>query len=718
MPARLIIILFFIGLLSWSCTQHSTAPANVAFHNMASKYNALLQAREKLEKARKTILENRVEIYTSLLPAIILSDSLSAVQVATQLDSVIKKASLVAERHQNSKWMDDAYLVIGQARLLQGDYKNAVETFKYINTNYPEDNARPGALIGLMRAYTEQGQYSVALRVADLIRALPLSKQETIDYYLTKVYLHQLRREYAVAAAILEETLPLMHKSMFKARTYYVLGQLYELTNKHQKSIEAYAAVRKNRPSYDLAFYADLNSTLSQPNQNPQATFAKMLKDRKNADLQDQIYVAMASYEERQGNIKEAVVALKKATRLAQPDQVAPIYLKIADLSYNPLQDYEMAQAYYDSTVASQPRNLPNIKEVIEKKRVLDQFVVYYRAIKLQDSLQQLATMNPAQLNTYLEKVVAERKQKAEEDRQRAEEQAARSRQEQLLASTGSTAENTTSKWYFYNPSSIQKGQQEFQQKWGVRKLEDNWRRSRKAATFTNDAPIAVVNGNNATENGQNVASTGASSGTSIEAESLKKNIPLTPEALASSKKKQEIAYFELGKIYKLGLNESEKSIQSFQQLLTLFPQTEYEAEALYFLYLLHEGQPVAAEYKNRLFQKYADSYFARMINRADLNPLTSGAEAEAQKLYADAYETYQRGEYSTAQEKVTKGLKEYAGSTLEDKFALLSAMLTAKTQNSESYQKALTSFLNNYPNSPLISLAQSMLTAAKSVKQ
>lgn len=703
--------------LGWvaACSQHSTAPANVAFHNITARYNALLQAKEKLEEARTTLFRDRKENYAALLPVVIPVDSNAALAASTELAAVIKKASLVAERHQNAIYVDDAYLLIGQARLEQGDFRNAIETFKYVNTNYPDENSRSAALVGLMRAYVEQHEYGTALRVADVVRTLPLNKEETREYYLTKAYLHQQRKEYAIAAAILEETLPLMKKGERRARVYYALGQLYELTGKPQKALIQYRNVQKNRPGYDLSFYARLNTLLNQPGQDPNVSFARMLKDRKNDDLKDRIYYAMGSYEERRGNIKGALPYYKTAAQAAKAtrEQLPAIYLRIAELSYNPLQDYEAAQAYYDSTVSSQPKNMPDLPRIIEKKKVLDEFVRHLRTIRTEDSLQRLAAMNPTQLDKYLGQVVADKRRKEEDARRKAEEAAARARQEQLLAQNGVAAENASSAWYFYNPSSVQRGSQDFREKWGPRKLEDNWRRSTKDMSLSSgDSPMTVVQGNKPAA-GQ-AAGTSASAAVDPEIQNLKKTIPFEPQELAASRKKQEAAYFELGKLYKLNLEEPARSKETFEKLLSLFPQTTYEPEALYFLYLLTEGTNQQVSYKNLLMQKFPDSYFVRMINRSGLTPLTSGAETEAQTLYADAYGAYSRSEYANAMGKVEQGLQKYAGNTLEDKFALLHVMLIAKTQNAEAYRKALGDFLRNYPNSTLTGMAREMQAAAK----
>ncbi len=57
----------------------------------------------------------------------------------------------------------------------------------------------------------------------------------------------------------------------------------------------------------------------------------------------------------------------------------------------------------------------------------------------------------------------------------------------------GKTAEANTfnraggASWYFYNPQAISFGFNEFVKKWGERKLEDNWRRSTKASSFSSE---------------------------------------------------------------------------------------------------------------------------------------------------------------------------------------------------------------------------------------
>ncbi len=698
---------FFLG-----CSQYSSSPLAVGFHNVNAKYNALFQANIKLKEVEKSLFDAYRDNYSQQLPILIPIDSNSAGAMREQLTAVIKKASLVAERHQNSKWLDNAYVMIGKARLLKQDYKNAIETFKYVNTNANSDKARDAALIGLMRAYTEQGEYQTALRVAELLREEPLDNENTRDFYLTKAYLHQLKEEYKTSVAILEEALPYMKKNEQKARVLFAAGQMYETLNDKSNASEKYLAVNKNYPSYDLGFYAKLNNALTL---GQTEGFQKLLKDSKNKDLQDKIYEAMSAVEMRKGNSKDGIKLLQSSARNSQNLKQLPYtFLKLADLAYNTMGNYEMAAAYYDSTASLLPQNDPAYKRVVDKQRSLRDFVIQTNIIKTEDSLQHLSKMNPAQLEKVLEKVVLDKIAKETEDLRKAQEIVNRGLQQQQTKTDAFTDPNKSS-WYFTNAIAQQQGKTSFSNVWGTRALEDNWRRSRKdnALAFDNNA-----NGNQGINNlglkNLSIPTEKFGGGIKDDIAALKTKIPFSKEAFDASMKRKEEASFELGKVYKFKLNEPKNAIITFDHFLMDFPKSSHEPETLYLLALLNEENFASKEiYTKRLMKEYEDSYFARLLNRTSTETLSTGKESESQKLYAEAYQYYSQNNFTDALAFVETGLKQYPNSQIEDKIMFLKAMISAKTQSIDVYQKALKNFITDYPKSQLITMAKERLEAS-----
>ena len=708
----LLYLTFLCGIL-YGCSQNSNSPLAVGFHNVNAKYNALFQANIKLQEVEKGLFEAYKDNYSQLLPILIPIDSNSAGAMGEQLTAIIKKASLVAERHQNSKWLDDAYVLIGKARLLKQDYKNAIETFKYVNTNATSDKARDAALIGLMRCYTEQGEFQTALRVAELLREEPLNDENTRDFYLTKAHLHQLKEEYKTSVAILEEALPYMKKNEQKARILFVAGQMYEILDDKNNASEKYLGVTKNRPSYDLGFYSKLNNALVLGQTDG---FQKLLKDSKNKDLQDKIYEAMSAVEMRKGNSKDGVKLLQSSARNSQNLKQLPYtFLKLADLAYNKMGDYEMAAAYYDSTASLLPQTDPAYKRVVDKQRSLRDFVMQSNIVKTEDSLQRLAKMNPAQLEKVLEKVVLDKNAKEAEDLRKAQEIVNRGLQQQQNKADA-FVDPTKPTWYFTNQIAQQQGKTTFSNVWGTRALEDNWRRSSKDNALSFDSNNNQ--GNNLGLKNLNIPTGKFGGGLKADTEDLKTKIPFSKEAFDASIKRKEDAAFELGKIYKFRLNEPKNAISTLDNFVVSFPKSSHEPEALYLLALLNEENPTGKEtYRKRLMKDYEDSYFARLLNRTSTETLSTGKESESQKMYAEAYEYYSQNNFTDALTFVETGLKQYPNSQIEDKFVFLKAMILAKTQTVDIYQKALKNFITDYPKSQLIAMAKERLEAVADKK-
>ncbi|MEY4906051.1 MAG: hypothetical protein RLZZ292_3866 [Bacteroidota bacterium] len=699
----------------YGCSQYSSSPLAVGFHNVNAKYNALFQANIKLQEVEKGLADAYKDNYSQLLPILIPIDSNSAGAMGEQLSAIIKKGSLVAERHQNSKWLDDAYVLIGKARLLKQDYKNAIETFKYVNTNATSDKARDAALIGLMRCYTEQGEYQTALRVAELLREEPLNNENTRDFYITKAYLHQLKEEYKTSVAILEEALPYMKKNEQKARILFAAGQMYEVLNDKNSASEKYLAVNKNHPSYDLGFYAKLNNALALGETDG---FKKLLKDSKNNDLQDKIYEAMSAVEMQKGNSQDGIKLLQSSARNSQNMKQLPYtFLKLADLAYNKMGNYEMAAAYYDSTASLLPQSDPAYKRVVDKQRSLRDFVMQTNIIKTEDSLQHLAKMNPAQLDKVLEKVVLDKIAKEAEDLRKAQEIVNRGLQQQQNKADVFADPNKPT-WYFTNPIAQQQGKTTFANVWGTRPLADNWRRSVKDMFVNTESPTNGTQGNNLGLKNLTIPTEKFGGGLKADVAELKTKIPFSKEAFDASMKRKEDATFEVGKIYKFKLNEPKNAISTLDNFIVSFPKSTHEPEALYLLALLHEENPTSKDkYRKRLMKDYEDSYFARLLNRTSTETLSTGKESESQKMYAEAYDYYSQNNFTDALTFVETGLKQYPNNQIEDKFVFLKAMIIAKTQTVDIYQKALKNFITDYPKSQLIAMAKERLEAVEDKK-
>ena len=715
---QLVKITAIFGLLAFvlgACSQYSTKPLAVGYHNMTAKYNAYLIAREKLKEAEITLQKNRKDDYNQLMPVLYPLDSVAARSVSGLLQDVIKKASLVPDRHQNSKWVDNALVLIGKARLYKGQMTDGIETLRYVNAKGRDEDDKHEGLIWLMRAYIETNDYNSALSVAEVLRSQPLNDKNTRDFYLTKAYLHQQKQEYGLSVAILEETFELLPKSEETARVHFSAAQMYDLLEKPKLAEGHYKAVLKNRPPYDLGFYASMDALQDEAilgeGLPTETSFKKLLNDRKNSDLRDRLYYTMGVIETRKKNYPKALGFFRESidNTTTNTTQVPYTYLEMARVYYDKLQNYELAKAYFDSSLAILPKNSPQYQKIADRKEILDEFVKQTITIRTEDSLQRLSQLNPSALDKFLDGII---EKEIDEEERRIKEAEKMLQQAQTIVANNSLGfdGDPAERFVLYNVVAMSQAKVEFRQKWGNRPLEDDWRRSGKvgSALAQNENLALATTPQTKAAN----APKGAGSSTvklskdspewKARKDALYRNVPLRKQELEASNQRIEDAYYKLAKIYKFNLEEPQNAVTTLESLLKRFPNSQYKPEAYYLLFLTSTKEK--QNWKDKLLTEFPNSSYTRLLTKTGGTVAASGnMELEALKDYEKIFELYQAGNYAEAYAQLEMAMVTYTGSKMEDKYAALQIYLVGKIKGKEAYLKALNDFIKDRPTSPLL---------------
>lgn len=710
---RKLSFLVLLSIVVTSCSQFSRSPTSKAWHNMNAKFNASIDAKDYYDWALHKIDSTQLEDYTTILPVLHKIDSNQTAVAKEELDEVIRLTSLIAERHSNSKYLDRSYLLLGKARLFSGDIINGIEVFKYLNAKNSSETAKQQALIWLMRAYIESNDFNRAEEVSKLIAPKELNKISKAEYFEIKAAFHQKKEEYALAAVFLEEALKYMKKSTHKARAHFIVGQLYSSLQRGSLARNNWLKVVKNKPTYDLEFNAGIEILMlgNSIGTNATANFLKMLENRKNVDLKDKIYFKMGEAKEKNGDYNSAIKAFTQSVKLASnKNQSANAYLKIAEIYHTKLQDYEMASSYYDSTLFDMNTRMPRFQEITDKASSLADFVKYQKVLKMEDSLQILAAMNPLALENKVEQMIKAdqaKELKIRKDAQKLIEI------EKNRASSGNSGAQNPGGWLFYDNVALTRSRTTFIRVWGNRSLEDNWRRSSKetgSISFSIDRGIVGDEPEEDDEARRIKESAKRMAALESKKSAMLSQVPNNPEKLAVSRRKQEEAYYQLGKIYRLQFKEINNAKRIFQILLDKFPETQYKQETLYFMALMAQNQE-NNPYKETLIREYPLSSYARQLKRGNVE-ITADTESNAERDYTDLYNDFKSGNLKSALDKAENGLYNYTGTSLEDKFAMLRIMLLAKSNNQNSYRIALIDFMKSYPTSNLVPRVSDMLTA------
>jgi hypothetical protein len=152
--------------------------------------------------------------------------------------------------------------------------------------------------------------------------------------------------------------------------------------------------------------------------------------------------------------------------------------------------------------------------------------------------------------------------------------------------------------------------------------------------------------------------------------------------------KKIEDAYFNLETIYYFKLQEKDNAIASYNKLLQRFPQTEYEPEILYKLYLIYKDtEPAKSEsYAKLLKEKHPESTFAKILENPDFLKQSSLAVEKQKELYKNAYEYFKAGDYAASSQLLTQA-SDLGQTAFTPSLELLKILIVGKTEDVAKYQ-------------------------------
>ncbi|WP_459457676.1 type IX secretion system periplasmic lipoprotein PorW/SprE [Aquirufa sp. HETE-40SA] len=676
---RLLVLLFLV-LSTWSCSQYSNKPMAVTFHNVNAKYNAIWQASRLDKELQKKQFSERKESYNSTLPIIIPLDSSFKQRNEKDSKELIRKASLVIDRHQNSHFIVDAYLLIGKGRLYQYDLKNAIETYKYVNSL----EIRPAALLALYEIYLQQREFSAAEKIEEFISENPLNSNERKQFLLLKAYSFQLLNEPIKAVALLQEASKYLKKGDEKARISFIMGQLFSDNNQPSLALESYKTTLINKPSYDLQLQASL--AIHQLEGNITA-LQDMIKDPKHEDNLSFIYVKIGQYYYAKKDYKKAKENWEKGGE-NNPNK-GELYFQLGGLFAKQMKDYDLAAHYYDSAATYLSSNHPDYAKAQKLKKSWGTFSTLSNQINLQDSLLRISKLSPADLHSIFLKQQKDTSTKVTNAPVKI-----------IPVFTRRPSSTDQQNFYFNNVQARIQGSIEFSNRWGNRTLEDFWNRRNKNVSLSLSSEVNRSTEKNLTKN---VVSKDKAE------ENWLKAIPTSATDKAKAAKIIEESLYKLGKLARLELAENELANAALKRLLTEFPSTGYEAEALYILYLSNEGA-IKASYRSTLFERYPSSYFKTMILKLENGSLSENKEMQAQKKYEEAYERFKEKEFSSTFDNCLLIQQNYPGSKLEDKIVFLMALSKAGMHEITESKRLLEEFVISFPTSPLLKEATEML--------
>ncbi len=696
------------------------------YHNTTARYNGYFNAKLKINNSIQALKESHQDNYEEILPLFPYIDSKNKNTVSPTMDDVIEKGSMVINIHTISKWLDNAYLQLGEAYFMKDDLDKAQQTFSFILSEFKpgydikkkkkkrkknnrkkkkskDELTKRGlfsklkhqyvyhqAIIWLIHTYIEQEEYDKAQAIIDLMwseEKFPKKLLGELNIMQAHIYLKKDEKEDAITPLL--NAIKTIKKKKQKTRPTYILSQLYHRYNKNLEAIEHYEKVLKLKPSYEMEFNTKLNIAKayevgsSKSLESIKKELYKLLKDEKNIDYLDQIYYLLAELAIKENNIKQAIEHLKNAVKYSTNNkkQKALSYMKLAEIYFSK-QAYRNAKMYFDSTLAALPGNSKDLADIKATNQTLTALVNNFITIEEQDSLLKLAALDEAERNALIDKVIEKKRKELEKAQREKEEE-----NKEVVQNTTSQKNNKNKGWYFYNERAKNLGYFEFVGKWGKRVLEDNWRRKDKN-TFANS------------ESTNTGSSIDLENDPRLQRETYLKNLPFKSSQKETAHNKIKNALYKNAIIYKEELNNIDNAIKNFEVLNEKYPKNQYEAESYYYLYLLYTHKPNEAKadfYKNLILKNYPESEFANVINNPN-NQESQDKQNEISRFYEVTYNLYLQDNYTACLDRTVVADSLYPENSLSPKFEFIEALSYGKMKEIPKMKVILEYIVKKYP--------------------
>ncbi|QDW26719.1 gliding motility protein [Pedobacter sp. KBS0701] len=705
-----------ISVFIYGCVANKDTAVDRRFQNLTAKYNYIYNSNVLLSEYNESLLQSYADNYEKILPVYLdpepqINLVLTPGVANKQLDDVIAKGQTIINDKSFSNYIDDAYMLLGKANYLKGNYFIASEYFDYTAKTYNSDlKTFIMAMNWKARSQMQLNNMVLADKIIDtMLRASDELKKDLAEPLATAAQMRIYQKRNKEAILFLESAIALPAEKQLRIRWRFILAQLQEKEKNIQDAYANFTKVEKSNAPFEMYFHANLNriklrALLSGVKLNKEEQLLALLKDDKNFDYTDQIYYQVGELFSAEGNFVKAEENYHKSVLKSTRNQTqkALSYLRIADLNFKEFNNYIKAKLYYDSTVMTLPKNFPDYDNIVKKADNLQYLTDRYTIIAKEDTAQAIAKLpaaeREAKVKAYLTPKVVVSSTGGVINNQFLNDP------DFPNISLNTPNNNAGNTFYFNNNAAISNGFGDFKKRWGTRPLEDNWRQSvRSSAQETNQV---LAGGKVATEiipaNGQTNAA--ASDQTSLEKQFLDA-LPTTQPLLAISDQKIIDAYFEIASFYQQELNDKPEANKIYLELIKRYPDNNHLVAIYYSLYLNYKGvdEVKSDQYKQLVLTKFPESNFAKNI----LDPSYSAKQTQMENIainnYNAAFDAYARKDYANVVKQADDNISAFPNNDLAPQYAYLKAIAVGRTAKVDPLLSEFNLITNRYPNDKII---------------
>lgn len=772
---RSMVCIALLAALFVSCSIKKNTSATRAYHALTAHYNTLYNGQVAYLEGWEAQYKGHKDNFNEMLPMYICTNKTTAglgksnyetailkSEKAIKVHSIKRRPTISGNKKRTPKekeflarkefnpYMYHAWFLMADAQFQKGEFFEAASTYNYIIRLYStQPDIASVAKAKLARCYVALNWPYDAEDLLNKLRrdSVPRKGQKDFDNTMAGYYI--LTHQYNEAIPCLKNTISKTKGKLPKARLNFLLAQLYHETQRDTLAYKALSRVIRANPPYEVSFNARIMQTeVMHKGKYRQmiARLKRMAKSDKNKDYLDKVYYAMGniylSVEDTTHCIYAWEKGLKESTK-SGPDKAA-LLLHLSQL-YWEQENYIEAARTYKQCVSTLDREHDEYKESERRSKILNDLEPHLSAIKLQDSLQVLANSPEEVYLAAIDRVIAELRKKEKEEAKKA---AANGTLNPNAMNNGNMAGNNAAapgnmnlakdlssfgtqqkgEWYFYNPTTVSSGIQEFQKRWGMRRNEDYWRYSNKRTLLANSDGEDAANYDEAAADSLFGALDGAATDSVASKEKARKDslandphereyylkqIPFTEQQMEESNRLLGDA------LYNAGIQEQEQ-LENFPlaertmiRFLNDFPEHEGTDNVFYHLFLLYgrlHDVESAEEFRGYLLEDFPEAKLSALLGNPNYEMIARDGKHIEDSLYADAYGAYQAEDYGTVEKNYQFSTENFPEGKHRARMMFIRAMSALYDGQRDTFMVTLRDVVQKFPKEEVSELAAAIV--------
>ena len=714
---KAILFILLPAVVLSGCSRKKNTFVNRNWHAVTAEYNTLYNGNLALQLGIEELNQSYRDNYWQVLPVErmqVRDEVLAPGEVINPNFSIaeekavkaVQRHSMLLEGSEKNPQIDEAYLLLGKARYYDQRFVPALEAFNFVLHRYPLSNNINEARIWREKANMRLEFDELAIKnLKKILKDQSLDRKDRANALATLAQAYINIRAADSAINPMKAAAKLTEDERIKGRYWFIAGQLYQNLNKADSADYAFQKVIDLKRKTSRIYL--INAQIAQINNDPELSeeqkiavhkqLINLAEDRENRPFLDKIYFQLAEFYNEQDSTKLAVDFYNRSLRKASANPLLQSlnYEILGNINFDAA-NFEVAGAYYDSTLQKLSQNSREYRLIKKKRENLDDVIYYENLVRTNDSILYLTSLPEEERLEYLTQFTNNLREKALS--QAGSEEMAREAsnyfEKKRTAVPGVPMPGNS--FYFYNPTTVAYGKQEFQRVWGNRSLSDGWR------TGKNPGETASLQ----IEAAEELVATDPK----FDPQTYIQKLPKSPAVLDSLKQELNFANYQLGLIYREKFNENELAAKKLEFLLDNDPQERLVVPAKYNLYKIYVdlGEKARAEsVKNDIIFQYPDSRYAAILK----NPgSVINDEDNPTALYEDLFKEYEKQHFQKVIVKSSELINTFSGDEIVPKLELLKAMAEGRLYGFEKFRESLNYVALNYPQSEEGKKAQELM--------